>query len=198
MTDPVDTQAPMRLKTLTRVFYTGNGTVPPGNGLPYVGRIFAVAVTDDLLWYRYGGVGLPEGFDKTWWDPRSGNPIGNGWGNLLHLLGGGDGSVFAVRPDGALLWYQYEGDGTADRSGATGWTASSGNQIGNGWQNLNHLFGGFRDGFDDNGGFGFDVYAAAAADGYLRWYRYEGSGEADPSGRAGWHARSGTVIGKGW
>ena len=32
----------------------------------------------------------------------------------------------------------------------------------------------------------------------MRWFRYLGNGEADPSGGTGWHSNSGNPIGRGW
>ena len=46
-------------------------------------------------------------------------------------------------------------------------------------------------------GFGQTVYAVNPS-GELRWYRYKGTGEADETGTAGWHRRSGNIIGTGW
>ena len=36
------------------------------------------------------------------------------------------------------------------------------------------------------------------ADGALRWYRYDGKGEPDPTGATGWAPNSGNKIGRGW
>jgi len=51
------------------------------------------------------------------------------------------GVVLAIKPDGDLLWYRYTGDGTADRTGSTGWESNLSNPIGRGWQNLQHVLG---------------------------------------------------------
>lgn len=73
------------------------------------------------------------------WDANSGNPIGNGWENFRAVFGGatdagGRGHViYAVAPNGDLLWYRYAGNGESNRSGNSGWHANSGNPIGNGW-----------------------------------------------------------------
>ena len=163
------------------------------SGLPDVGRIFAVRPDGDLLWYRYVGSGESDRSGAAGWLPNSGNAIGNGWGGFQHLLGGGDGVVLGVQPDGALLWYQYSGDGTADRSGATGWDTGSAAQIGRGWQNFRHLFVMPKEGPAS----GTTVFAVEQG-GDLRWYRYDGHGQPDPTGGTGWHPSSGNVIGNGW
>ena len=42
------------------------------------------------------------------------------------------------------------------------------------------------------------VFYGVADNGDLRWYRYNGSGEADPTGSQGWDGNSGNAIGNGW
>jgi hypothetical protein len=178
---------------LKPIFCTGAGTTPVDSGLPDVGRIFAVRPDGDLLWYQYLGNGVADRSGATGWEGHSGSAIGNGWGGFLALLGGGDGVVLAVQPDGALLWYQYTGDGKADRSGGTGWSPGSSNQIGRGWQGFRHLFVTPMEGH----GNGITVFAVEP-DGDLRWYRYNGDGRADPTGGTGWHPNSGNLVGNGW
>jgi len=97
------------------------------------------------------------------------------------------GAIFNVDPDGALRWYRYDGNGEQDPTGGTGWAPNSGNQIGRGWS------AGFRDFFGTSG-----VIYAVADDGALRWYRYDGNGEQDPTGGTGWAPNSSNQIGRGW
>jgi hypothetical protein len=143
-----------------------------------------------LLWFGYQGHGESDISGSTGWHPNSGNPIGNGWQGLRHLHGSGD-VVFGVRDNGDLLWFSYTGDGASDLSGATGWHPNSGNAIGNGWLGFRFVFGGPA----DDGA--HEIYVVTTA-GELRWYRYEGRGEADVSGATGWHPNSGTRISLGW
>jgi hypothetical protein len=89
--------------------------------------IFAVKPDGDLLWYRYQGNGESDRSGATGWAANSGSPIGNGWQGFRHLFSGGNGVIYAVKPDGDLLWYRYQGNGESDRSGATGWAANSAN-----------------------------------------------------------------------
>lgn len=103
------------------------------------------------------------------------------------------GRIFAIPPDGALLWYSYGGDGEPDHSGALSWHPNSGHQTGRGWQNFRHVTGGST----DTDGFGTVLYAVAE-NGDLLWYRYDGHGEQDPTGAAGWRPNSGNPIGNGW
>ena len=130
---------PIRDFTLhTHVFDTGNGTTQVDSGLPYVGRIFAIQ-DGDLLWYQYVGNGAGDRSGATGWAPNSGNPIGNGWADFQHVTGGDNDTggfgtaLYAADQKGDMHWYRYNGDGTADRSGATGWAPNSGKAIGNGW-----------------------------------------------------------------
>jgi len=180
---------------MDRVFYTGNGTTPVDSGLPNVGRIFAIQPEGDLLWYRYLGHGEADRSGARGWQPHSANPIGRGWQNFLHVLGGGDGVVLAIQPDGDLLWYRYLGDGTADRTGALGWHPNSGNAIGRGWQHFRHVFVLPQEGRTTTPGI---TVFGVAENGDLRWYRYSGDGEKDPSGGLGWHPNSGNIVGNGW
>jgi hypothetical protein len=154
--------------------------------------LYGVAQNGNLLWYSYHGEGQNDPSGGTGWHPNSGNPIGNGWQNFRHIHGSSN-VFFAVAQNGDLLWYSYSGGGKADVSGGTGWHPNSGNPIGNGWQGMQHIFGGIT----DVGGFAHIIMAVDAS-GDLRWYRYTGQGERDVSGGRGWDPRSGRIIGKGW
>jgi hypothetical protein len=185
-----------------------NSSNPIGNGwrefvdlvvLPQTGdpsnhlKILAVKTDGTLLWYSYAGNGEADASGATGWHRNSGNPIGNGWQNFLHLHGSGN-VVFAVKEDGTLLWFRYDGTGKADESGGTGWHPNSGNPIGNGWQGFRAIFGGVS---DEGGVIGHVIYGVTE-DGDVYWFRYEGNGEADKTGNTGWHPNSRTVIRRGW
>jgi Tachylectin len=106
----------------------------------------------------------------------------------VHLIaGGGNGVIFAVRADGALLYFKYTGSGQSDPAAATGFDPNSGNQIGNSWQGVSQLVGG------DSG-----VIFAAKPNGDLLYYKYTGSGQSDPSGATGFDPNSGNQIGHGF
>lgn len=154
--------------------------------------LYGVEPGGDLRWYRYTGDGTADRSGATGWAPRSGNVIGNGWQNFRVLTGAGH-ALFAVEQNGDLRWYSYQGDGTADRSGATGWRANSGNRIGRGWDRFSTIVGGP----DDHDRFGIALYAVEP-NGNLFWYKYVGQGESDPTGSTGWHPRSGSQIGRAW
>jgi hypothetical protein len=97
------------------------------------------------------------------------------------------GVIFNVAPDGALRWFRYTGNGEQVPDGRTGWAPNSGNQIGRGWSV------GFRTFFGTE-----SVIYSVADDGRLRWHRYDGNGEQDPTGGTGWAPNSGNQIGQGW
>lgn len=164
----------------------------PAEGHNYVVQLFAVAENGDLHWYGYKGDGQLDPTGSTGWLPNSGNRIGRGWQNFLHLLGSGN-VVFVVAEDGRLLWYSYSGGGVNDPTGGTGWHPNSGNPIGNGWQGFKRLFGGVT----DQGGFGHVLMGVNGGNDLL-WYKYTGNGESDVSGRQGWAPRSGNQIGANW
>jgi M6 family metalloprotease-like protein len=154
--------------------------------------IFAVAQNGDLLWYSYDGFGEHDPSGALGWHPNSGNVIGNGWQNFRHIHGSSN-VFFGGHENGDLLWYSYSGQGEHDPSGALGWHPNSGNPIGNGWQNMRHVFGGVT----DLGGFAH-IIMAVDQNGDLFWYRYTGQGESDVTGTLGWHPRSGNRIGTQW
>lgn len=175
----------------------GAGTVPVDSGLPRVGELYGVEANGDLRWYRYDGIGqsTPEGL--IGWAENSRNVIGNGWNGFKFLCGGGDGTLFAVKPDGDLLWYQYEaGDGFLDPAGARGWNARSGSVIGNGWAGFASLVCTPKAGRTSH--HPASTLYGVEPDGHLRWYRYVGAGIADPTGGTGWAPNSGNIIGNGW
>jgi hypothetical protein len=66
---------------------------------------------------------------------------------------------------------------------------------------VNHLhlfYGGNGLTFVDSGLPLVGLFFGIAANGDLRWYRYTGRGQSDPSGQTNWHQNSGNAIGNGW
>jgi tachylectin len=151
------------------------------------GAIYAVGNDGSLRWYKYVGSGEQDPTGSTGFAPNSGNQIGRGWADGFRAFVGVKQAIFAIANDGALRWYQYNGTGQQDPTGATGFAPNSGNQIGNGWS------AGFRNYFGTRAA----IYAVAN-DGALRWYEYDGAGEQNPSGNTGFAANSGNQIGNGW
>lgn len=177
------------------LFHGGNSTDGLG-ALTQQGIFFGVTAGGDLEWNRYGGRGeswvdVPPG--NRSWDPRSGHRIGNGFGHLKHVLACGDGVFLAVQQTGEMHWLRYDGTGTNDPTGTLDWAPNSGNVIHSG-------FGGFERIFVSPlpGGQSRMNIFAIDSDGVLRWFRYLGNGEADPTGATGWHLNSGNPIGRGF
>lgn len=154
--------------------------------------LYGVEPKGDLRWYKYIGDGTEDRTGNTGWVQNSGNVIGNGWQNFKILTAASE-ILFSVEQNGDLRWYCYQGDGTSDPSGNTGWHPNSRNIIGQDWNRFSRIVGGP----DDRYGFGITLYAVEP-NGDLYWYKYLGNGEANPSGTTGWHPNSGTQIGRGW
>ncbi|WP_305783612.1 tachylectin-related carbohydrate-binding protein [Symbioplanes lichenis] len=176
--------------------YGGNGTTPVDSGLPLVGVIYGIKPQGPLLWYRYNGSGGPQNSGD--WDPNSGNTIGIGWNQMLHLLARGDGVLLAVEPNGELRYYEYGGRGEHDpQATGIGWAPNSQNIIGIGWNGFRFLCAKPYEGRTNRPN-NSAIYAVGQ-DGALHWYRYTGAGEADPQATGlGWHPNSSNVIGQGW
>lgn len=182
------------------VIYGGNGTTPVDSGMPRVGEIYGVEPNGDLRWYRYNGNGEadPAGASNKW-HPNSGNTIGRGWHTFLNIFACGDGTLFGVEPNGDLRWYQYNGTGESDPAGSSSrWHPNSRNIIGNGWQDFRFLCAKPYEGRSSVARPNNSAVYGVEKDGHLRWYRYLGSGQNDPSGGTGWAPNSRNVIGQGW
>jgi hypothetical protein len=176
--------------------------VSPREGQTTATTIFAVAENGDLRWFQYDGHGEhdPAGV-RGFRGPNQGNQIGRGFLGFRHIVGVGDGAFLAVRDSGDLLWFRYTGTGEHDPSGTNSFAENnSGNQIGRGFQAVRHLFGGITDRP------GLDGQAAPARviffvddNGDLRWLRYGGAGEQDPTGSLGFDGpNQGNQIGRGF
>jgi hypothetical protein len=160
------------------------------------GVIFGIEPSGDLRWYRYVAAdGVEDRSASRGWDTNSGNIIGNGWSNFVNVVCTWEvrrvapspvSTLFGVEPNGDVRWYQYVGDGTADRWGITGWAPQSGLVVDRDWRNYRTLAAA-----------GSTIFSVDE-DGYLRWHRYGDLENAKPNGNAGWHRNSGNVIGNGW
>ncbi len=80
--------------------------------------LFGVDPDGTLRWYRYVGGAQADAAASTapWlgWDPNSGNPIGNGWGDFSWLGAGIQGTLLGVDGQGNLRRYYYTGSGQSD------------------------------------------------------------------------------------
>ncbi|WP_369016022.1 tachylectin-related carbohydrate-binding protein [Streptomyces kutzneri] len=69
-----------------------------------------------------------------------------------------------------------------DDSGSTGWSGTSGNQIGQGWSNVKRIVSG-----------GDGIIYAVRDDGALPFFQ-----DLNRNGSPGWSPTSGSQIGQGW
>jgi Tachylectin len=184
--------------SVRHIFYGGNGTTPADGGLPDVGRFFAVSEDGHLRFFHYDGDGERDPSGAQGFRPNTGNTIGNGFQSVLHAVGGGDGIILAIQPNGDLIFFRYTGDGEQDPTGTLGFESSNnqGNQIGNGFENVRHLFVSPREGPATTPK---TTIFAVDENGDLRWFRYSGSGEQDPTGTLGFEEpNQGNQIGRGF
>jgi len=186
--------------TFTQIYYGGNGTTPVDSGMPRVGQMYGVDPNGDLRWYQYSGTGQsdPTG-SGLGWNSNSRNVIGVGWNSFRKIVTLGDGVMMGVEPGGNLRWYQYNGNGESDPTGSgLNWDPNSRNVIGVGWQSFRFLCSKPYEGRTSTHSNNSALYGVEPG-GNLRWYRYLGNGENDPSGSGlGWHPNSRNVIGVGW
>jgi hypothetical protein len=174
-----------------KLFHSGPGRMPIEGPLPPIGAFYGITSDGNLDWSRYNE--SAQSADSAW-HPNTKNLIGNGWGNVLHAIGCGEGVILAVKPDGLLYWFKYEGNGESNVSASHHWHANSGNVIGRGWANVERIFAGARTGQGGN----HLVICAVEKNGDLRWFSYQGNGAHDPTASNGWHPNSGNTIGNGW
>lgn len=183
--------------SMKHIFYTGNGTTPVDSGLPHVGRFFGIEQDGDLRFFHYDGNGEQDPTGTLGFRQNTGNTIGNGFQNFLHVVGGGDGIILAVQPNGDLTFFQYTGLGEHDPSGTLGFVENNpGNVIGNGFQTFRHLFVSPRQGQTTHPK---TTIFAVAENGDLLWFQYSGNGEQDPTGTLGFEGpNQGNQIGNGF
>ena len=177
--------------SFSKVFYGGGGRRSPvDSGSVADGVIYAITRDGRLLWYRdldrHGNNG-PNA--ERGWAAGSGNQIRKGWNGFVYVFSGGDGIIYAITPDGRLLWYRDDDrQGNNGPNAERGWAAGSGNQIGKGWNGFTHVFS------DSTG-----VIYAITEDGRLLWYRDDDrQGNNGPNAERGWAPGSGNQIHFGW
>jgi len=181
---------------MRHIFYTGNGTAPEGVLRPHVGRFFTIDDDGKLRYFRYDGSGeLDPTGAHGFVGNNSGNQIGRGFQHFVHVVGGGNGIILAVAPNGDLTWFRYTGAGEQDETGINGFVENNpGNVIGNGFHTFRHLFVSPREGPTSA-----TTIFAVAENGDLLWFRYRGHGEHDPSGVHGFDGpNQGNQIGNGF
>ncbi|MGA9488654.1 MAG: tachylectin-related carbohydrate-binding protein [Mycobacterium sp.] len=105
--------------------------------------LFGVDPDGTLRWFRYvgGAQADPAASTAPWlgWDPNSGNPIGNGWGDFSWLGAGIQGTLLGVDGQGDLRRYYYTGSGESDYNGDQNWDTQSGSVLATGFEAWKHL-----------------------------------------------------------
>jgi Tachylectin len=150
--------------------------------------LMAVDSVGDMYWFKFAEVNGVYGLQSG-----SGRVVGSGWAECEHIATAGN-LVFAVMPSGELRWFAFDySDGDFVE-----WRENSGNVIGTGWAGLRHVdacYIGIGDGPDFT-----PIMDLTTVDssGGVRWFRYSGTGVADPAGQLGWDLDSGTSIRTGW
>ena len=164
------------------------------------GEIYVVKPSGDLLWYRdtaRTGTNDPSG--RSGWDQHSGQVIGYGWHDFIHVFPGPNGVIYAVKPTGELMWYRdlkkpllqgihhksrWENDGV-------------GKQIGVGWDMAATIVSS-RGAAPPQSSNDYVIYMIKPT-GEILWYHDDrADGSNDPHGLSGWGENSGQQIGQGW
>jgi hypothetical protein len=138
------------------------------------GTIYAVDTSGDLLWYKDTS---RNGSGFSFNAPNEGAVIGTGWNQFSHVIDGGNGVLYAIEPNGDLLWYK-----DTARNGTWGWDPNSGHLIGTGWNVFSQVVSG-----------GNGMLYAIEPNGDLLWYR-----DLAQNGTPDWAAGSSNLIGTGW
>jgi len=136
--------------------------------------LYGVAPDGTLKWFRHEGANVGS-FDLE--GPRS---VNVGWGNFKQVTHGGEGIIYAVTRQGALMRFQHAGYGEGlGRDDAAAWLPPQ--EIATGWGNFTQVFSG-----------GDGVLYAVTPEGKLWWYRHTGfiNGRATLEGPKD--------VGRGW
>jgi N,N-dimethylformamidase len=118
------------------------------------GNFYAVTANGELLYYR------DEARDgaSQWAFGGTGQRIGSGWNDFLHVFSGGDGIIYAIRTNGDLLYFRDEA-----RDGTSQWAFGGiGQKISSGWNSFVQVFSG-----------GDGIIYALASNGDLLYFRDE-------------------------
>jgi hypothetical protein len=97
------------------------------------GVIYAVRRNGDLYWYRHTG---HTNGTAQWANGGTGVKVGSGWNGVASAFSGGNGVIYALKPDGNLYWYNHSGW----VNGVATWTNANGSRIGTGWGGFVRIF----------------------------------------------------------
>lgn len=135
------------------------------------------------------GTMLPHAYTlDVGWDADFTTPVPGDWSGFTQLIAT-TSTIFGVKSDGNLYWYQPQWTGNSPV-----WTMApnSGNQIGTGWDSLRLLAVG---GLDDPERGLHPTLVGIDPEGQLRWFSYTGSGSGSDED---WGPNSGNFINGSW
>ncbi|MEP6633165.1 MAG: tachylectin-related carbohydrate-binding protein [Luteimonas sp.] len=134
---------------------TGNAATPA--------YLYTIDGEGKLRWYRHDGA--QDGTFRS----QGARVVDVNWGDFKDVFPGGDGIIYAITRNGALMRYQHIGFATGlGRDDNGGWLAPQ--QLANGWGNFAQTFSA-----------GHGVIYAIARDGTLKWYRETVTANGKPS-----------------
>ena len=122
------------------------------------GVLYEITESGALRWYRVenAAAGRPA------WAPNSGSEVGlgRGWGSYRSVVAAGDGVLYAVKDNGALVWYRHDDW----RTGGMTWTDTAEREVGSdrSWASYETVLSG-----------GDGVLYAIKENGALVWHRHE-------------------------
>jgi Tachylectin len=146
--------------------------------------LYQVQQAGTLVWSRYNRYDQGE---PDWHGPTI---AGRDWQDFTHVFGGGGPVIYAIKPNGQLVWYRHDAANTGDGPDTPGaWAAGSGAVVGEGWQDLATVF-------SPGGG----VIYSINSDGLLLWYRHLGFEEGLGLNTPGAWENGGApkTVGQGW
>jgi len=82
--------------------------------------------------------------------------VGSSWLQFKQVFSGGQGIIYAVKPDGQLLWYRHDGYATGDSK----WSGPL--KVGSGWQNFRAIIP-----------VGDGIILGVTDDGRMLWYKHK-------------------------
>lgn len=139
------------------------------------GNFYAVEADGRLLHQSdQTRTGATRSAAPTW---AAAKQIGSGWAGFMHVFSGGDGILYAVQPNGDLMYYK-----DLDNNG--GWAHGGvGQKIGSGFDQFQHVFSG-----------GDGIIYAVRHDGAVQFYK-----DLARDGTASWfNSGIGVVVATGW
>lgn len=120
-------------------------------------RLYGLQPDGLLKWYQHNGSQTGQGLSVagSWTGPVT---AGSGWQIFKQVIAGGYNLLYAIQPNGDLLWYYHFNA----HDGKPNWHPPQ--KVGTGWQHFTQVFSAHP-----------GVLYALSPDGVLRWYRHKGA-----------------------